>query len=97
MVFDIMVNMTNIINVRKGMVLRLENAPGRSPVRLRTGSAWVTLANCERDFLLAAGDFLPAGAGMVVEALTDLVLLQGGNVLAFPPGGVPGSLGARSG
>ncbi|MNL00410.1 hypothetical protein D3C87_1208430 [compost metagenome] len=72
-----MVNMTYVIKIQKGELWNPERTHLAS-LRVLEGKAWVTLANCQNDYVVGAGELLQLPKpGVLIESLTAELVLEG--------------------
>lgn len=68
-----MAYMVNIINLHKGQIYHLSSHGSRGRLRILEGTAWITLAGHNEDFVLKAGDEFPAVGDLLLESLSARV------------------------
>jgi hypothetical protein len=72
-----MVIMTYVIKIQKGELWNPERTQLAS-LRVLEGKAWVTMKGSPHDYVVGAGDLLPAPKpGILIESLTTELVLEG--------------------
>ena len=66
-----MCHMVNTVNLKEHQLLCLNAADSQAQYRVLSGTLWVTIAGCEKDYVLYSGDLLPhSTTDLLIECLS---------------------------